>query len=69
MESLKYRNDKNGILHVIIGNTSFSEQKITENFLSMYDFLLKINLQKPKELILNQYHCVPHKVLVYLLNQ
>lgn len=44
----EYRNDKDGILHVIIGNTSFSEEKITENFLSMYEFLQKIKPNKSK---------------------
>ena len=44
----EYRNDKDGILHVVIGNVSFSESQIEENFNSIYDFLLKIKPNKSK---------------------
>ena len=44
----EYRNDKDGILHVVIGNSSFTEENIVENFISMYEFLLKIKPNKSK---------------------
>jgi len=44
----EYRNDKEGILHVVIGNITFSEEDIVENFNAIYDFLLKIKPNKSK---------------------
>ena len=44
----EYRNDKEGILHIVIGNLKFSENDILENFNALYDFLLKIKPNKSK---------------------
>jgi len=44
----EYRNDKNGIVHVIIGNTSFSDEDLIENFQFFYDFILKLKPSKSK---------------------
>ena len=44
----EYRNDKNGIIHMIIGNTSFSEADLVANFNYIYDFLNKIKPNKAK---------------------
>ena len=44
----EYRNDKNGIIHMIIGNTSFSSEDLLENFKYIYDFILKIKPNKSK---------------------
>ncbi len=44
----EYRNDKNGIVHMIIGNTSFSEADLVANFNYIYDFLNKIKPNKAK---------------------
>lgn len=44
----EYRNDKEGILHLVIGNISFNEDDILENFNAIYDFLLKIKPNKSK---------------------
>ncbi|RAP29855.1 50S ribosomal protein L1 [Candidatus Marinamargulisbacteria bacterium SCGC AG-343-D04] len=44
----EYRNDKDGILHVLIGKTSFSNEDLAENFEFMYDFLLKVKPAKSK---------------------
>ena len=44
----EYRNDKNGIIHMIIGNTSFSEADLVTNFNYIYDFLNKIKPNKSK---------------------
>ncbi|MBH37479.1 50S ribosomal protein L1 [bacterium] len=44
----EYRNDKNGIIHLMIGNTSFSEEDLLENFYYIYDFINKIKPNKSK---------------------
>ena len=44
----EYRNDKNGIIHLMIGNTSFSEADLLENFNYIYDFINKIKPNKSK---------------------
>ena len=44
----EYRNDKNGIIHLMIGNTSFSEEDLLENFNYIYDFINKIKPNKSK---------------------
>lgn len=44
----EYRNDKNGILHVVIGKKSFEQEKLFDNFNAFYDFLLKIKPTKAK---------------------
>ena len=43
---VEYRNDKYGIIHVGIGKVSFSEEDLTENFISLYD---KISKEKPNK--------------------
>ena len=44
----EYRNDKDGILHIVIGNSEFSEDDLLDNFYAIYDFLLKIKPNKAK---------------------
>ena len=44
----EYRNDKNGILHIVLGKKSFKENDLIENFNAFYDFLLKIKPSKSK---------------------
>ena len=44
----EYRNDKNGIVHLIIGNTAFSEEDLLENFNFIYDFINKLKPSKAK---------------------
>ena len=44
----EYRNDKDGILHVVIGKTSFDEKALLENFNELYDFIQKIKPAKAK---------------------
>ncbi|RAP27372.1 50S ribosomal protein L1 [Candidatus Marinamargulisbacteria bacterium SCGC AG-333-B06] len=44
----EYRNDKNGIIHLIIGNTSFTANDLLTNFNYIYDFIHKIKPNKAK---------------------
>ena len=44
----EYRNDKNGIVHIVIGKKSFEEKALIENFDVFYDYLLKIKPSKAK---------------------
>ncbi len=44
----EYRNDKDGILHIVIGNTKFSNEDLLENFYNLYDFIAKIKPSKSK---------------------
>ena len=44
----EYRNDKNGILHIVLGKKSFKENDLIENFNAFYDFLAKIKPSKSK---------------------
>ncbi|RAP32868.1 50S ribosomal protein L1 [Candidatus Marinamargulisbacteria bacterium SCGC AG-410-N11] len=43
-----YRNDKYGNIHIIIGKASFDADKLYENFISVYDTLLKAKPSKAK---------------------
>ncbi|CAL4317969.1 50S ribosomal protein L1 [Buchnera aphidicola (Chaitophorus sp. 3695)] len=43
---IRYKNDKNGIIHTSIGKTSFSEKKIKENLIHLINSLKK---QKPSK--------------------
>ena len=62
----EYRNDKEGNLHVVLGNLNFDKSKLEQNFDDFYDFILKEKPAKSKEFTLKVYHCIPLKVLVYL---
>ena len=44
----EYRNDKNGIIHLIVGKASFSEDSLFENIENLFDYFLKIKPQKAK---------------------
>lgn len=44
----EYRNDKDGIIHLSIGKTSFNNDDLLENFYYLYDFLQKIKPAKAK---------------------
>lgn len=44
----EYRNDKNGIIHIVLGKKSFNEADLIENFNTFYDFLAKIKPSKAK---------------------
>ena len=45
---LEYKNDKAGIVHVIIGKRSFDMKKLKENFDAVYDTLVKVKPSKSK---------------------
>ena len=45
---IEYRNDKNGNLHLMIGKKSFDSDKLLENFIEVYDTVLKIRPAKAK---------------------
>jgi large subunit ribosomal protein L1 len=45
---IEYRNDKTGIIHVIFGKVSFSEEQLLENFETIFDILLKAKPTKSK---------------------
>tara|TARA_A100001011_G_scaffold366552_1_gene419203 strand:- start:32 stop:730 length:699 start_codon:yes stop_codon:yes gene_type:complete len=45
---VEYRNDKAGIVHIVIGKASFSQDKLVENFRELYDTIQKIKPQKAK---------------------
>jgi large subunit ribosomal protein L1 len=45
---LEYRNDKNGIIHLILGKVSFSSDDLVKNFNMVYDTLLKVKPAKVK---------------------
>jgi large subunit ribosomal protein L1 len=38
---IEYRSEKNGIIHAGIGKASFDDQKIEENFMALYEAVLK----------------------------
>ncbi|RAP32094.1 50S ribosomal protein L1 [Candidatus Marinamargulisbacteria bacterium SCGC AG-414-C22] len=44
----EYRNDKNGLLHIIIGKASFDSDALYENFEVFFDLLQKIKPSKAK---------------------
>lgn len=39
---IEYRTDKNGIVHLIIGKTSFTESALLENFYAVMDTIVKV---------------------------
>eukprot|EP01047_Picozoa_sp_COSAG01_P000101 COSAG01_NODE_1_length_100484_cov_170.446142_101_plen_235_part_00 len=45
---VEYRNDKNGIIHMSIGKASFTADQLMENFLAVYDLLMKEKPSKAK---------------------
>jgi large subunit ribosomal protein L1 len=45
---VEYRNDKTGIIHIGIGKKSFSEESLVDNFMLVYDTLLKAKPSKSK---------------------
>jgi large subunit ribosomal protein L1 len=45
---VEYRNDKTGIIHLILGKTSFDNTRLQENFLAVYDAILKAKPVKSK---------------------
>ncbi|MCP4049748.1 MAG: 50S ribosomal protein L1 [bacterium] len=47
---LEYRNDKTGIVHLVIGKLSFQEEQLLDNFNTVYDTLMKIKPTKAKGL-------------------
>lgn len=44
---INYKNDKNGIIHSIIGKINFSNKQLTDNFLKLYESIKK---NKPSQL-------------------
>jgi len=49
---VEYRNDKLGNIHLGIGKLSFSEDKLLENFQSIYDTIVRIKPSKSKGIYL-----------------
>ena len=45
---LEYRNDKAGIIHLGIGKVSFTKENLVDNFMMVYDTLLKVKPSKAK---------------------
>ncbi len=45
---VEYRNDKTGIVHIVIGKASFSQENLVENFREVYDTIQKVKPQKAK---------------------
>ena len=45
---VEYRNDKNGIVHLVIGKLSFTDQQLVENFDQVYELLMKLKPAKAK---------------------
>lgn len=45
---VEYRNDKTGIIHIGIGKKSFSDENLVDNFMLVYDTLLKVKPAKAK---------------------
>tara|TARA_B100001989_G_C24536425_1_gene464680 strand:+ start:503 stop:1201 length:699 start_codon:yes stop_codon:yes gene_type:complete len=44
----EYRNDKEGNMHIVIGNVKFEKNQILENFDNLYEFMLKEKPSKSK---------------------
>ncbi len=49
---VEYKNDKSGVVHVMIGKKSFLNQKLLENFYAVYDTLQKVKPPKAKGIYL-----------------
>jgi large subunit ribosomal protein L1 len=45
---IEYRNDKTGLIHAPIGKLSFSDEALRENYLAIYDVILKAKPSKSK---------------------
>ena len=45
---IAYRNDKYGLIHVIIGKCSFEQDKLVENFMTLYQTIIKAKPAKAK---------------------
>ena len=45
---IEYRNEKTGIVHLLVGKASFSQQQLVENFQEIYDTIEKVKPQKAK---------------------
>lgn len=45
---VEYRNDKAGILHVSLGKVSFSDEQLLDNFMDLYNTIVKIKPAKSK---------------------
>ena len=50
---LEYRNDKDGIIHLVLGKVSFSVDDLVKNFEMVYDTLLKVKPAKVKGTYIN----------------
>lgn len=49
---VEYRNDKFGILHVLIGKVSFTNEQLYDNFMDFYDTVVRVKPQKSKGIYL-----------------
>jgi large subunit ribosomal protein L1 len=49
---VEYRNDKAGLVHLVIGKKSFSEQQLLDNFNVVYDVILKVKPSNVKGIYL-----------------
>ena len=45
---IEYRNDKQGLIHTILGKASFTAGQLYENFLAIYDIIVKSKPSKAK---------------------
>lgn len=45
---IEYRNDKTGLIHAPIGKLSFSDEALRDNYLAIYDVILKAKPSKSK---------------------
>ncbi|MDA1353022.1 MAG: 50S ribosomal protein L1 [bacterium] len=45
---VEYRNDKNGIIHSVIGKASFDSEKLRDNFVAIYEVIEKAKPSKSK---------------------
>lgn len=45
---VEYRNDKNGIIHTVIGKASFDNDKLKDNFTALYEVIEKAKPSKSK---------------------
>ena len=45
---IEYRNDKTGIVHLLIGKASFSQDQLVGNFQEVYETIQKVKPQKAK---------------------
>ena len=50
---IEYRNDKSGLIHLIIGKKSFGTEKLSENFNLVYNTILKAKPAKSKGIYMN----------------